>query len=53
LVEHKNQKVDDNMLHQLQKLMAHLEISDRSDYNPWEFCFSFKEFDGMPTNIAE
>jgi ubiquitin carboxyl-terminal hydrolase 9/24 len=51
--EYKGQKVDDNMLHQLQKLMANLELSERTDFNPWEFCFSFKEFDGGPTNTAE
>ena len=51
--EFKGGMVDDNMFHQLQKLMANLEASDRSDYNPFEFCFSFKEFDGTPTNIAE
>lgn len=53
LQEYKGEKVDDNVLHQLQKLMANLELSDRSDYNPWEFCFAFKEFDGSPTNTAE
>ena len=41
------------MFHQLQKLMANLEASDRSDYNPMEFCFAFKEFDGTPTNTIE
>ena len=41
------------MLHQLQKLMANLELSERTDYNPWEFCFAFKEFDGSPTNTVE
>jgi len=51
--EHKGEMVDDNMLHQLQKLMANLELSERTDYNPWEFCFAFKEFDGTPTNTAE
>ena len=45
--------IDDNMFHQLQKLMANLEASDRSDYNPFEFCFAFKEFDGTPTNTIE
>lgn len=49
----KGGKVDDSMLHQLQKLMSNLEISERSDYNPFEFCFSFKEFDGTPTNTSE
>jgi len=33
--------------------MANLELSERSEYNPWEFCFAFKEFDGSPTNTAE
>ena len=51
--EHKGERVDDNVLHQLQKLMANLELSERSDYNPWEFCFAFKEFDGSPTNTGE
>ena len=51
--EYKGQKVDDNVLHQLQKLMAHLELSERTDYNPFEFCFSFKDLDGNPTNTSE
>lgn len=51
--EYKGNPVDDNMLHQLQKLMANLELSERQDYDPWEFCFAFKEFDGSPTNTAE
>ena len=33
--------------------MAHLELSERSEYNPFEFCFSFKETDGNPTNTGE
>lgn len=49
----KGERVDDNVLHQLQKLMANLELSERQEYNPWEFCFAFKEFDGSPTNTAE
>lgn len=49
LQEYKGEKVDDNSFHQLQKLMANLELSDRSEYNPWEFCFAFKEPDGGPT----
>ena len=46
LVDYKGERVDDNMLHQMQKLVAHLELSDRMDYNPFGFCFAFKEFDG-------
>lgn len=53
LKEYKGDQIDDNMMHQLQKLIAHLELSERSDYNPKEFCFAFKEFDGSPTNTAE
>lgn len=33
------------------KYMAFLELSERQDYNPREFCFSFKDFDGQPTNV--
>ena len=33
--------------------MANLELSERTDYNPWQFCFAFKEFDGGPTNTGE
>ena len=53
LKEYKGELVDDNVLHQLQKLMANLELSERTDFNPWEFCFAFKEFDGTPTNTGE
>ena len=35
------------------KLMAFLELSERSDYNPREFCFSYKDFNGGPTNVRE
>ena len=41
------------MMHQLQKLIAHLELSERNEFNPMQFCFAFKEFDGQPTNTAE
>lgn len=50
--EYKGKDIDDNLLHQMQKLMTHLELSERQDYNPFEFCFSFKDFDGQPTNTA-
>ena len=51
--EYKGEQIDDNMMHQVQKLIAHLELSERTEYNPMQFCFSFKEFDGSPTNTAE
>ena len=53
LAEYKGESIDDNMMHQLQKLIAHLELSERNDFNPMQFCFAFKEFDGQPTNTAE
>lgn len=43
---YKGDSIDDNMLHQMQSLIAHLELSERPYYNPKPFCFSFKEFDG-------
>ncbi len=33
--------------------MAHLELSERHDYNAFEFCFAFKDLDGNPTNVVE
>jgi ubiquitin carboxyl-terminal hydrolase 34 len=33
--------------------MSFLELSERQDYNPREFCFSFKDFDGRPINTRE
>jgi ubiquitin carboxyl-terminal hydrolase 34 len=33
--------------------MAALELSERQDYNPFDFCFAFKDLDGMPTNTSE
>jgi hypothetical protein len=38
--------VDDNVLHQLQNLICHLELSDRPSFNPKPFCYSFKDLDG-------
>ena len=45
--------VDDNMFHQLQRMFSYLELSERVDYNPFGFTFSFKDFDGMPTKLSE
>ena len=44
--------IDDNVLHQLQKMFGFLELSDRQDYNPHEFCFAFKDFQGNPVNVS-
>ena len=41
---------DDNLLHQLQIMYTFLTYSEKEDYNPKYFCYSFKDFDGNPTN---
>ena len=51
-VEYKNRTINDKVLYQFQKMVSHLELSNRSDYNPVEFCFSFKDMDGLPTNTS-
>ena len=43
---------DDNLLHQLQEMYTYLTYSEKMDYNPRGFCYSFKDFDGHPINIA-
>lgn len=48
----KNRDVDDNVLHQLQKMFAYLLLSDRQDYKPTDFCFSFKDYAGEPVNVS-
>ena len=32
-------------------MFGYLELSDRVDYNPQEFCFAFKDFSGEPVNV--
>lgn len=51
-VTEQQKRVDDNVLHQLQKMFAFLQESERQDYNPEDFCFSFKDFENNPTNFA-
>jgi ubiquitin carboxyl-terminal hydrolase 34 len=53
MVEYKGNMIDENVLHQFQKMMAHLELSDRGEYNCFEYCFAFKDLDGAPTNTGE
>ena len=43
---------DDNLLHQLQIMYTYLTFSEKMDYNPRNFCYSFKDFDGKPINIG-
>ena len=42
---------DDNLLHQLQEMYTYLTFSEQMDYSPKEFCFSYKDIDGNPTNV--
>lgn len=44
--------IDDNLIHQLQKMFGFLELSERQAYHPAAFCYSFKDFSGNPTNIS-
>lgn len=53
IVEHKERKFDDNMLRQLQSLFGFLELTERAFVDPTEFCYSFKQWDGKPTNTGE
>ena len=34
--------IDDNILHQVQRLFSFLDYSCRQDYNPQGFCYAFK-----------
>ena len=42
---------DDNLLHQLQRMFTYLQLSNRSSFNPKDFVYSFKDYDGQPTDI--
>ena len=48
-----NYQIDDNFFHQLQKLFSNLLLSNKQYYNPFEFTFSFKDYEGNPTKIYE
>ena len=41
--ENGNKKVFDNLLDQTQKMMAHMELSEVTEYDMSNFCFAFKE----------
>ncbi len=42
--------VDDNFLHQLQRIFANLESTNRIDFAPRDFCIAYKPF-GEPVNV--
>ena len=45
-------EVDDNTLHQLQRMFGFLQLSNRRDFDTTGFCYSFKDFQGMPVNTG-
>jgi len=51
-VEKDGRQIDDNVFHQLQRMFAFLDVSHRRDYNPRDFCFSFKDWSGEPVNVT-
>ena len=42
---------DDNLLHQLQIMYTYLTLSEKSDFSPKDFCYSYKDINGNPTNV--
>lgn len=42
--------VDDNFLHQLQRIFANLELTNRIDFAPRDFCIAYKPY-GEPVNV--
>ncbi len=45
--------LEDNMLYQFQYLFGSLKESAKQYVNPKDFCTSFKDWDGNPTNVME
>lgn len=46
-----NGEYDDNVLHQIQRMFSFLDLSEREDYDPKGFCYSFKDWDGKPVDV--
>lgn len=51
LNEVKGKLIDDNLFHQIQKMFAYLDNSERRDFNPTDFCLSYKDYTGQPVNV--
>ena len=47
----KEEEDNDILLFQFQKMFYYLKYSEKEHYNPKSFVFSFKDYDGNPTNI--
>ena len=52
MTEVKGRMVDDNVFHQFQTMFGFLQNSHRREYNPIEFCLSYKDYGGQPVNIS-
>ena len=48
--EKSEQIEDDNLLHQLQRMFTFLQLSNRGDFTPTDFVYSFKDAQGLPTD---
>ena len=46
-----NYSIDDNVFHQLQRMFAFLDHSERYAYHPADFCASYKDYSGERVNI--
>ena len=46
-----NKEDNDNLLFQLIRMFYYLNYSDQGEYNPKNFVFSFKDYEGNPTRI--
>ena len=51
MVEYNDRLIDDNFLHQLQRLFSNLALTDRVAYNTRDFCFSYKDC-GQPVDVS-
>jgi hypothetical protein len=40
------------MLKQFQRLFGTLELSSKEYADPTDFCYSYKDYEGNPTNVA-
>ena len=48
----RERQVNDDILYQTQRMFAFLELSDQGEYNPVDFCYAFKDYDGQPINVG-
>ena len=50
--EYKDRMIDDNLLRQLQKLFGYMLLTERGHCDITEFCFTFKDYEGNPTQVG-